>query len=62
MVPNPLAMNLSNTMGYLRGELKESEKVRSKKRTGLARRVLEVGPIKKIMLAVYNKIFSWYYS
>jgi len=24
--------------------------------------VLEIGFIKKILLAVYNKIFSWYYS
>ncbi len=63
MVSDPLAMNLSNTLGYLRGELgKESGKVKSKKKIGLKRRVLELGPIKKILLAVYNKIFSWYYS
>jgi len=61
MVSDPLAMNLSNTLGYLRGELgKESQ--RGKRKEGLARRVLELGPIKKMMLAVYNKIFSWYYS
>jgi hypothetical protein len=29
---------------------------------GLARRVLEFGPVKKALLAVYNKIFNWYYS
>ena len=63
MVSDPLAMNLSNTLGYLRGELgKESGKVRSKKRTGWKRRVLELGPIKKMLLTVYNKIFNWYYS
>jgi glycosyltransferase involved in cell wall biosynthesis len=62
MVPDPLAMNMSNTLGYLRGELKESGKVKSKKVKGLKRRVLELGPIKKILLAVYNRIFSWYYS
>ncbi len=63
MVPDPLAMNLSNTLGYLRGELEEgSEKVKSKKRTSLKRRVLELGPIKKMLLAVYNKIFNSYYS
>lgn len=60
MVPDPLAMNLSNTLGYLRGELKEN--VRRKKKEGLVRRVLELGPIKKMLLAVYNKIFTWYYS
>jgi glycosyltransferase involved in cell wall biosynthesis len=62
MVSDPLAMNLSNTLGYLRGELRESGKVKSNKRTSLKRRVLELGPIKKLLLAVYNKIFNWYYS
>lgn len=59
MVSDPLAMNMSNTLGYLRGEL---GKERGKKKEGLGKRVLEVGFIKKVLLAVYNKIFSWYYS
>jgi glycosyltransferase involved in cell wall biosynthesis len=59
MVSDPLAMNMSNTMGYLRGELGK-QKVKSK--AGFTKRVLELSPIKKILLAVYNKIFSWYYS
>ncbi|HNE67271.1 MAG TPA: glycosyltransferase family A protein [Anaerolineales bacterium] len=59
MVSDPLAMNMSNTLGYLRGEL---GKERERKKEGLVRRVLEVGLVKKILLAVYNKIFSWYYS
>jgi glycosyltransferase involved in cell wall biosynthesis len=63
MVSDPLAMNMSNTLGYLRGELgKENATVKSKKRASLKRRVLESGPIKKMLLAVYNKIFNWYYS
>ena len=62
MVSDPLAMNLSNTLGYLRGELKEHENVKRKKRTSLKRRVLEVGPVKRMLMALYNKIFSWYYS
>ncbi|RPJ27860.1 MAG: glycosyltransferase family 2 protein [Chloroflexi bacterium] len=63
MVSDPLAMNMSNTLGYLRGELgKESGKVKSKKVTSLARSVLELGPVKKMLLATYNKIFNWYYS
>ncbi len=60
MVSDPLAMNMSNTLGYLRGELKQKE--RGKKKVGLGKRLLEIGFIKKILLAVYNKIFSWYYS
>jgi glycosyltransferase involved in cell wall biosynthesis len=59
MVSDPLAMNMSNTLGYLRGELKDAGK---KKSVSLGKRVLEIGFIKKLLLAVYNKIFSWYYS
>jgi glycosyltransferase involved in cell wall biosynthesis len=63
MVSDPLAMNMSNTLGYLRGELgKESGKVKSKKRGSWKRRVLELGPVRKMLLAIYNKIFNWYYS
>lgn len=60
MVPDPLAMNMSNTLGYLRGELDQAG-VR-KKRMSVSKRILEVGIIKKVLLAVYNKIFKWYYS
>jgi hypothetical protein len=59
MVCDPLVMNMSNTLGYLRGELKEAGK---KKSISFGKRLLEVGIIRKILLAVYNKIFSWYYS
>jgi hypothetical protein len=61
MVSDPLAMNMSNTLGYLRGELGRTG-VKSKKKTGFVRRLLEIGFVKKILLAVYNKIFAWYYS
>ncbi|NOT04569.1 MAG: glycosyltransferase family 2 protein [Anaerolineales bacterium] len=61
MVSDPLAMNMSNTLGYLRGELGKG-RVTSKKKVSLGKRVLEIGFIKKILLAVYNKIFNWYYS
>jgi glycosyltransferase involved in cell wall biosynthesis len=60
MVSDPLAMNMSNTLGYLRGELKQAG-VR-KKRTSIGKQVLEIGFIKKLLLSVYNKIFGWYYS
>jgi len=59
MVSDPLAMNISNTLGYLRGKLKGGER---KKHISFGKRVLEIGFIKKVLLAVYNKIFSWYYS
>jgi len=51
---------MSNTLGYLRGALKGGEK--KTKRVSFGKRVLEIGIIKKVLLAVYNKIFSWYYS
>jgi len=54
-------MNMSNTLGYLRGELGE-KKERGKKKAGLMRRVLEFVPIKKMLLAAYNKIINWYCS
>ena len=63
MVSDPLAMNLSNTLGYLRGELgKESGKVERGKRKSFKRRLLEVGTVRRMLLAVYNRIFNWYYT
>ena len=59
MVSDPLAMNMSNTLGYLRGELKAQS---AKRKVGFGKRLLEVGFIKKILLAVYNKIFKIYYE
>jgi hypothetical protein len=59
MVSDPLAMNMSNTLGYMRGELKASGLT---KRSSIGKRILEFGPIKKMLLAVYNKIFNLYYS
>ncbi len=59
MVSDPLAMNMSNTLGFLRGEL---GKQGSRRKRSLARRLLEFGPIRKMLLAAYNRIFNWYYS
>ncbi len=59
MVPEPLAMNMSNTLGYVRGELKLRPQPRQ---PSLRKRVLEFGPLKKALLLIYNRIFNWYYS
>jgi len=40
---------------------RERNRVREKP-VSLGKRVLEIGFIKKILLAAYNRIFSWYYS
>jgi len=60
MVSDPLAMNMSNTLGYLHGELNQAGV--KEKRISVSKRILEVGIFKKILLAVYNRIFKWYYS
>lgn len=59
MVSDPLAMNMSNTLGYLRGELGKAAR---KPQPALRKRLLEFPPFKKALLAIYNKIFMWYYS
>ncbi len=59
MTPEPFAMNMSNTLGYLRGEMLQPQ--RSAK-IALSKRLLAFGPIKKILLAVHNRIFRWYYT
>jgi glycosyltransferase involved in cell wall biosynthesis len=59
MVSDPLAMNMSNTLGYVRGELKNQK---TKSKTSFSKRILGLAPLKKTLLAIYNKIFSWYYS
>jgi glycosyltransferase involved in cell wall biosynthesis len=59
MVSDPLAMNMSNTLGYLRGELRAGDK---KRQVSFGRRVAELPPIKKLLLTVYNKIFKLYYE
>jgi len=58
MVSDPLVMNLSNTLGYLRGEM-EQEKVEKK---SFSQRVFNFVPIKKVLLAIYNWIFKRYYG
>jgi glycosyltransferase involved in cell wall biosynthesis len=61
MVSDPLAMNMSNTLGYLRGELGQN-KIKSDRKKSFASRILELATVKKVLLAVYNRIFNWYYS
>jgi glycosyltransferase involved in cell wall biosynthesis len=59
MVPEPLAMNMSNTLGFLRGELGPAVRP---KRTSIGQRLLAAPPLRKLLLAVYNRIFRWYYA
>ncbi|MCP4143289.1 MAG: glycosyltransferase family 2 protein [Chloroflexi bacterium] len=56
MVSDPLVMNLSNTLGYLRGEMGQ-KKVEKKSAS-----IWQFAPIKKVLLAIYNWIFKQYYG
>lgn len=58
MVSDPLAMNMSNTLGQRGGAL---NKRRKRVPNPLGRRLLELGPIKKILLGLHNRIFRWYF-
>lgn len=67
MVSDPLAMNMSNTLGYLRSELGKQAastefRAGAKRKASFAQHVLGFGPIKKVLLAVYNGIFKLYYE
>jgi hypothetical protein len=59
MVPDPLAMNLSNSLDHIRGK-PHRENVRET--VAWARRILDFRPVKRLLLAAYNRIFRWYYS
>jgi glycosyltransferase involved in cell wall biosynthesis len=60
MVSDPLVMNLSNTTDYVKGAA--TGKPPAPKPTGLVKRLVQAGPIKKALLAIYDQIFRWYYS
>jgi len=59
MVFNLRMINMSDTLGYLCGEL---GKQNAKRKASLLRHVTEYDPVKKLLLAVYNKIFNRYTS
>ncbi len=58
MVSDPLVMNLSNTLGYLRGEMGQ-EKVEKKT---FAQQIYNFAPVRKVLLFIYNWIFKRYYG
>jgi glycosyltransferase involved in cell wall biosynthesis len=59
MVPEPLAMNLSNSLSYLRGETIRETKAA---RRSVIKLVVNLGLVRKVLLAIYNRIFRWYYE
>ncbi|HTX78678.1 MAG TPA: glycosyltransferase family A protein [Longilinea sp.] len=60
MVSDPLAMNMSNT---LPAELRRStEQVTAAHPKGARQRFLELAPVKRLLLGLYDRIFRWYYG
>ncbi|MCS6995172.1 MAG: glycosyltransferase family 2 protein [Anaerolineales bacterium] len=60
MVSDPLVMNLSNTTEYVRGVYASPQP--AGRRPGLLKRLVQLPPLKKALLAVYDQIFRWYYA
>ncbi len=60
MVSDPLVMNLSNTTDYVKGVYAKSQP--ADKHPSLLKRLVQLPPLKKALLAVYDQIFKWYYS
>ena len=59
MLSDPLTMNLSNTTAYVRGDLQKPAKAAKK---SAFQRLVNLPPLKKALLALYDQIFKWYYS
>lgn len=60
MLPDPLTMNLSNTTDYVRGTVHKTET--GAQRKSVFQRLVNLPPLKKALLAVYDQIFKWYYA
>jgi len=58
MVPEPHAMNLSNSLVNT-GAKPAAGSARTNR--SLAKALLQLGPVRRILLAVHNRIFRWYY-
>lgn len=59
MTVEPLVMNMSNTLLPIP---EEEQAQREAKPVSLRRRILELAPIKRVLLYIYNAIFHWYYA
>ena len=57
MTSRPLAMNLSNTLRAV----PEPGRAAEPRRRTLKRRVLEWGPIRRVLLGLYDRVFRWYF-
>ena len=62
MLSDPLTMNLSNTIDYVRGNLQKPAKTARAARKSVFQSLVNLPPLKKALLALYDQIFKWYYS
>lgn len=60
MTPEPLMMNMSNSLCAVPGVGSPGERIRS--RRSPARRLLEAGPLRRLLLGVHDAIFRLYYT
>jgi len=58
MVSNPLAMNLSNSLDFVHGKVQ----VIPSPRKPWFKRAIQARLVRKILLAIHDKIFDWYYA
>lgn len=59
MTTEPFAMNLSNSTVYLKSPKRLPSRRDSR---SLGKRLLMLGPVRKVLLGIYNRIFRWYYA
>ena len=59
MVPDPLAMNLSNSTDYLKTGVPAKP---MDKQVTLMKSVVKFPPFRKVLLAIYDQIFRWFYD
>jgi hypothetical protein len=58
MTCEPLAMNMSNTPQADSRSLRQGPA----RLRGLRRRVLELPPVRRLLLGIHDRIFRWYYG
>jgi len=59
MVTDPLAMNMSNTLRNVPGKTSSAA---PKKTSTRAASVLDLPPVRRVLLSLYDAIFRWYYD
>ncbi|MEW6566788.1 MAG: glycosyltransferase family A protein [Chloroflexota bacterium] len=60
MTPEPLMMNLSNTLE--RAPVSPHKVVRAARPRSWRRRLLDLPPVRRVLMAFYDAVFRWYYA